>query len=238
MRKLDLTGLIFGRLTVLNEAEPQVSASGQKRIMWNCKCECGNYTVVSGAGLRSGSTKSCGCLQKELAREKRIKDPILINGVGYDYNGNIFYYDIEDEEILKDYCWRKRQDGYFDAKLRDGSGKRIMMHDLIMKSKYVDHINGEDSRNDNRKENLRLADSEYSFETYNNINKKIQRNNKSGHPGVTWHSRDNVWEVFISINNKQIYLGRYDNYDEALAVRLKAEDEYFGNWKYNYKENK
>ncbi|RGF93308.1 hypothetical protein DXA02_07485 [Ruminococcus sp. AM54-1NS] len=63
---MDLTGMKFGRLTVLSSAQFQAS----KKKMWNCKCECGNYVTVRGTSLTGGITKSCGCLQKELASKK------------------------------------------------------------------------------------------------------------------------------------------------------------------------
>ncbi|MCK2000072.1 hypothetical protein MZM54_01570 [[Brevibacterium] frigoritolerans] len=55
----DLTGKVFGKLTVKNEAP----RNGKKYIQWICKCECGEETVVSGSQLRDGRTKSCGCLR-------------------------------------------------------------------------------------------------------------------------------------------------------------------------------
>ena len=56
----DLTGIVFGRLTVLRRVEN--SSGGQPR--WLCRCECsGKETTVRGAHLRNGNIKSCGCLQ-------------------------------------------------------------------------------------------------------------------------------------------------------------------------------
>lgn len=59
----DLTGKVFGRLTVIKESEPQKrkDKKGQKK-MWLCQCECGNPHITSQELLVSGSSKSCGCL--------------------------------------------------------------------------------------------------------------------------------------------------------------------------------
>lgn len=62
-RFIDLTGKKFGRLTVIEEA----GRSKQKAVKWRCKCECGNETIVVSFSLRSGDTKSCGCLRREIA---------------------------------------------------------------------------------------------------------------------------------------------------------------------------
>lgn len=60
MRFIDMTGMRFGRLVAVRREENQ-----GKRIMWRCKCDCGNEVVVRGENLRSGNTKSCGCIEKE-----------------------------------------------------------------------------------------------------------------------------------------------------------------------------
>lgn len=65
---VDHTGERFGRLVVLSRAEDHVSTGGHRRVQWRCKCDCGNITVVSSGSLVNGTTKSCGCLHKETAR--------------------------------------------------------------------------------------------------------------------------------------------------------------------------
>ena len=90
----------------------------------------------------------------------------------------------------------------------------------------IDHINH--LRNDNRKSQLRLVNN-----SQNKMNTKIPKSNKSGVKGVIWHKRDNIWESHITINKIQIYLGRYDDFNEAVKARKQAEEKYFKN--YNYK---
>lgn len=65
----DLTGMAFGRLKVIE----QNGRTSDRHILWKCKCECGKFTNVSSRELRSGKTKSCGCLQKDKIREMRYK---------------------------------------------------------------------------------------------------------------------------------------------------------------------
>ena len=60
---INLTRMRFGRLTVIEKAEGK-----NKQIMWRCKCDCGNEKCVSSGNLRSGCTKSCGCLHDEVAK--------------------------------------------------------------------------------------------------------------------------------------------------------------------------
>lgn len=64
-RKIDdLTGLKFGKLTVLYENGRYVSPNGKKRVLWLCMCECGNTKTAMGHDLKNGRVKSCGCLKK------------------------------------------------------------------------------------------------------------------------------------------------------------------------------
>ena len=67
----DLSGQKFGRLIVLREAERTYPLNGKpvRRVL--CKCDCGEETIVSLSNLRrvNNSVKSCGCLQKEIAKE-------------------------------------------------------------------------------------------------------------------------------------------------------------------------
>lgn len=59
--KLNLTGLKFSRWTVLHVTKQRCG----RTFMWECLCECGTKRPVSGAHLKSGKSRSCGCLQKE-----------------------------------------------------------------------------------------------------------------------------------------------------------------------------
>ena len=59
MKKIDLTGRTFGRLTVISEAQ----AKSQK-VRWYCSCACGQTSTVLACNLTSGKTSSCGCMSK------------------------------------------------------------------------------------------------------------------------------------------------------------------------------
>ena len=64
---IDLTGNRFGRLTVLGRA-----GIYRGNATWLCLCRCGNETIVMGANLRNGSTSSCGCLVRQLTRQRSL----------------------------------------------------------------------------------------------------------------------------------------------------------------------
>ena len=58
---IDLTGQVFSRLTVISRAENNKDGN----VQWNCLCICGNETKALTGDLKSGKTKSCGCLNIE-----------------------------------------------------------------------------------------------------------------------------------------------------------------------------
>lgn len=55
----DLTGQVFGRLTVIGIGESR----RKHRVYWRCRCACGSIKDVAGDQLTSGDSKSCGCNQ-------------------------------------------------------------------------------------------------------------------------------------------------------------------------------
>lgn len=64
----DLTGMRFGRLTVLGQ-----SGRINQRITWLCKCDCGNTVSIMTSHLTTGRNRSCGCLQSESRRIRATK---------------------------------------------------------------------------------------------------------------------------------------------------------------------
>lgn len=67
---VDLTGRIFGQLTVLE----RVKLQGEHESHWKCRCTCGNETVVIAGNLKKGQTQSCGCTASKRAHINRIID--------------------------------------------------------------------------------------------------------------------------------------------------------------------
>ena len=61
---INRVGERFGNLIVTSRANDYVAPNGSRHVMWNCRCDCGSDTVVDACQLKSGKTKSCGCLRK------------------------------------------------------------------------------------------------------------------------------------------------------------------------------
>jgi len=63
---IDLTGQKFGRLVVIERSENGECGN----VRWVCCCDCGEISVVGAGALRTGATKSCGCLNRELTKRR------------------------------------------------------------------------------------------------------------------------------------------------------------------------
>ena len=218
---IDLTGKKFAKLIVIKQAPPKGGHTA-----WLCKCECGNECVVIGTKLKNGETRSCGCIKKEIAP---IKENILFerNGymVGLTTNGVEFYFDKEDIEKVKQYCWQQDKKGYITAKGRGNQPKNPSrrLHRIVMEpipeGYYIDHINH--NLVDCRKENLRIASP-----SQNLYNMKIPSTNKSGCKGVCWVKNVNKWHAYITHNHIVENLGYHANINDAIKARREAEEKY------------
>lgn len=71
-KRIDLTGHVFGYLTAVSIAE-----RGAGGATWLCRCKCGNEKIIRLSNLKSGTTKSCGCLRKEKLEKARFNKPSL-----------------------------------------------------------------------------------------------------------------------------------------------------------------
>lgn len=69
---MDLSGMRYGKLVVLSRFEENTKSG---KPQWVCLCDCGKKTVVPAQALKSGNTKSCGCLKIETGRinGKKVK---------------------------------------------------------------------------------------------------------------------------------------------------------------------
>ena len=142
-------------------------------------------------------------------------------GIGYTSKNEKFYFDLEDYDKIKDYCWYIGKNGYVYSRINK---KLISFHRLIMKfpkNMQIDHINR--NKNDNKKDNLRIVTNKI-----NSLNKGLQSNNKSGFAGVSWNSSRNKWLAKLYYNHKSHVIGSFNSKTEAIIARLKAEKEFYG----------
>ena len=122
-----------------------------------------------------------------------------------------------------------RKDGYVQIRYKRKSYQihrfiYIYHNGAIPEDLEPDHINR--VKNNNNIKNLCLK-----THSENMKNSSMRSNNTSGFNGVSFDKRQNKWIAYISINNKRIHLGYFDDINDAISARKKANKEY------NFSEN-
>jgi hypothetical protein len=147
----------------------------------------------------------------------------------YDYSASNFgrIKSIKTGRILKP---RKDKDEYLRVNLyKDGIQKTLKVHRLVANAfifnpenkSCVDHINNDITNNNIR--NLRWATVKE-----NGQNTQIAKNNTSGVKGVYFNKKLKKWQAQIMIDGINIYLGRFDNIEDAKQARIKRANKAFG----------
>jgi hypothetical protein len=231
--KEDITGWIMSehgvpesRLIVIKQVEDYIKPNGKREAQYLCECNCNehNAIIIRASYIKTGHTLSCGCLQKENTSKshKKYNNYNLSGeyGIGYCSNtGSEFYFDLEDYDKIKNYCWHEHIDNkthYHYLQAYDTNTKKLILFHHLFDCKGWDHIN----RNplDNRKSNLRPAT--YQENAYNT---GVRSNNTSGIIGVYKHDTGDKWRARIKVGDKQIDLGLFSNKEDAIKARLEAE---------------
>ena len=204
--RLHLEGERYGKLVVMEEAEPIYSKTGKMIRRWKCKCDCGNITIVRHGDLRNGSTVSCGCYNYE--KESAAKT----HGYSRTKPGNVF-------EGMKQRCNNPKNKNY---EKYGGRGIKICTEWLNDPKKFFDwaikngykeglSIDRIDVNGNYEPDNCRWADNETQC-----LNQRIRKDNKTGYKGIYYS--EGVYRVQITRNKKRHYFGSYKTLPEAIKV--------------------
>lgn len=229
----DLTGQRFERLVVQRRGQDYVSPKGVHYKRWLCKCDCGNEINATTTELKSGHTKSCGCYGKEIGKNNKKYNTYDLSGeygIGYTFDNKPFYFDKEDYDKIKKYCWRYDKDGYVVSHISNSS-KNIILHRLVMDVLsedsmwcQIDHINH--CEYDDRKCNLRIVTP-----SQNRMNTGLRKNNKSGTTGVGYNNKDNCWYAEATVDGVK-HREYFTNKEDAIKYRKKIVEVYHGKYSY------
>lgn len=81
-RYKDITGERYGKLVAVERVEN----NNHRESMWKCRCDCGNETIVRLKALRSGDTRSCGCLHERQLKGMRFGRLTVVKKAGVSSN--------------------------------------------------------------------------------------------------------------------------------------------------------
>ena len=199
MKLVDRTGQNFGKLTVVEQA----GRNNLKKVLWKCKCECGNFINVVAGSLVTGNTESCGCVI-----------PNFKHGGWKKSSYNTW-------RAMIRRCTNPKDKDY----LRYG-GKGVSVC-----SEWLDYANfaqcmGEPQGNEtldriNSYGNYEPSNCRWASPTVQARNVTVKKESKSGYTGV--HFRHKKWLAEITVQNKKYYSKVFNTVEEAAEARKELE---------------
>jgi hypothetical protein len=204
--RIDLTGGRYGRLTVISKAE---SAGG--RVQWICQCDCGNEVIVAAYRLKANTTKSCGCLKTDRNKER-----------GSDLTGQNF-----GELTVLRYSHNDPVNRGPMWLCRCSCGNEKAVHGYALKQGNYKSCGCKraDKLKSGVKKHIQKDRVDGTRKTA--LTAKLHVNNSSGVKGVRFNQQRGKWTAHIGFKGKQISLGYYAKFEDAVAARKAAEEKYF-----------
>lgn len=128
---IDITGEKFGLLTVVAKESSKKTSNGSIKIFWKCKCDCGNCITVEGNALKTGNTRSCGCIKSfgeqkiaSILQENKLRferEKIFPNtNFRFDFFvENTYIIEYDGRQHFQDYSWGSKSHTVEESQKRD-----------------------------------------------------------------------------------------------------------------------
>ncbi len=196
----DLTGRQFGELTVIERAPIE-----KRGVYWRCRCNCGRECTVTDTCLKAGHTRSCGCMRHSASYNRR-------DLTGQRFGRLTVLYPVSEQTSSKAVVWHCRCDCGNEVdvsrkKLTTGVTQSCGCWKKEHSAKIEDYMHFQD---DTCVEHLRSI-------------REGKRKNKCGFRGL-FQKKNGTYRVTIIFQKAHYYLGCYKDFNEAVRVRLEAEE--------------
>ena len=205
-KTIDLTGMKYGKLTAIEKIEVKSS-----KKYWKWKCECGNEKIIRADLVKGGYVKSCGCLWGK----SKKKPLIILEGSKY---GKL--------TVIKQAGRNKQNYIMYECKCECGNTVTVTGSRLHRgKAKSCGCISTEIIK---KLQPVAKDTGRYLGTKIGIISSDKQNsNNTSGIKGVYYIKDRRKWRASIGFRGKTIYLGQFENKEDAIKARKEAEKIYF-----------
>jgi len=189
------------------------TTSSQKKV-WLCACDCGALKEVILSDLKSGNTKSCGCLNLQKIRQRNREK------TGVDFI-------VSTTKEYGVYCSAKRRcEKVNDPAYSNYGGRGIKM--LMTFSEMIEAIGFRPSE----KHSIDRIDVNGNYEVGNirwaTITEQARNTRKTNEgAGVFWREETRKWRAYIGVDKKLIHLGNYAKKADAIKARKAAMVKYW-----------
>ncbi len=202
----------IGKLTVVEKTEQRDKGN----VIWRCRCDCGTDVLLSTRAIRSGTTKGCPACWKLRPGQRDMTGMRFGRLVCIEPTGET-----------------KNNYGSFWV-CRCDCGKEIVSYSTQLMNgtrRSCGCLNTEASR-----ERLQLAEGS-SVRQVEYHKSHVIRSNTSGYTGVYWHKQTQKWGARIQFQRKHYSLGLYNNIEDAVKARARAEEKLFDGFLEWYYQN-
>ena len=211
----NLSGQKFGKLRVLYK-----TANYKGRTCWMCQCDCGRKKAVTSHDLKSGKCKSCGCLAYD-------RSALRVDLTGQQFGRLTALYPTERRDSKGSVYWH--------CVCTCGNEKEVTESGLVFGNyRSCGCLKQENQKNISKK--LHRVDGT-CIEILER--RKHRCDNTSGFRGV-YRMKNGKYRVDIGFKGRRFYLGSFEEFEDAVKVRLDAEKavhEGFLKAYYQWKEN-
>lgn len=226
----DIRNLTFGYLTAV---EP-TAARCRKDVVWRCKCKCGSIVELPATRLLRGNTLSCGCMKADSIRSasKNIAGTHLVMSLKEDerkmdtISGFTGVSPKRDKWIAYITYRGKRYNLGTYSNLEDAVKARARAKELVMEDAQqllavYEAMHMDDCKQDRAALPKVTANPLQDESVKTHFLTAVRSDNTSGYPGVS-RSRKK-WKAYISYQGKRYILGYFDEKNDAIAARKRAE---------------
>lgn len=191
---LDLSGNTYGKLSVVGLH----SKSADKRLsFWDCECECGTKKVVRGDSLKSGKSRSCGCLSVAIA-------------TSHGMHGTPFY---KAWVSMKQRCLNEKCPSYSNY---GGRGitvcRRWVKFENFHKDMYPTYAKGLQLDRKNNNGNYTPSNCRWVTSSENSKNRRNSSDVQSSHPYVSYSKKSRKWTLALRFNTEEEAVSAYERY--------------------------